>query len=357
MKIIKYLFLLILIAIIGALIYVATINGHSHVEKTITVKAPQELVFNEVNNLKNWKNWAVPQKISESLTYSYPEKTIGKNAQMSWQSDSLNNGTLVTKIATHNSSIKQKATLESRFGATDYNLVWSFEKQTDSTEITLQIKGRLGFWSKAYQIFQDSTVNERLKPRVNKILKNFKTQVLKKMTMFSVNVDGESKTESKNYIYTSQASKNNPEVIAEKRQEALKKLKTFLSNNKLTQNGPSFMVFNTIDRQHGNVILSVAIPVDGDFNPDPDSTIIFGTLPGQRVIKSTLKGNYSNIPKLWQTTKIYMQKHDLEEMDGGKPYEVFVSGPENSENPADWITQLFVPIQSSQIKENDQLGI
>jgi len=56
MKLLKNVFLLLLIVIISLSIYVATIDGKYDVNKSHTIKAPVEMVFNEVNDFKNGKS-------------------------------------------------------------------------------------------------------------------------------------------------------------------------------------------------------------------------------------------------------------------------------------------------------------
>ena len=55
MKILKYLFFLLLIIIIGSAIYFGTKDGSYDIQDTMVINAPPEVVFNKVNDYKNWE--------------------------------------------------------------------------------------------------------------------------------------------------------------------------------------------------------------------------------------------------------------------------------------------------------------
>ena len=57
MKILKYLFFLLLIVIIGAAVYFGTKDGKFNVAATKTIEAPVDLIFEQVNDYKNWQVW------------------------------------------------------------------------------------------------------------------------------------------------------------------------------------------------------------------------------------------------------------------------------------------------------------
>ena len=55
MKLLKYILLvLMLLAVVGA-IYLGSLDGNYDVNRTRIIEAPQEVVFNEINDYKNWE--------------------------------------------------------------------------------------------------------------------------------------------------------------------------------------------------------------------------------------------------------------------------------------------------------------
>lgn len=83
MKIVKaLLFIFALLVIIGALL-----PSKSHVERAVTIDAPQETVFNFLNSYQNFNAWSPWHRIDPDTQYSYSGPESGVGAMMSWQSD------------------------------------------------------------------------------------------------------------------------------------------------------------------------------------------------------------------------------------------------------------------------------
>jgi hypothetical protein len=57
MRILKYLFLLFLLALFATTVYIATIKGDFEVERSIIIKSPRTTVFNYVNDFRNWETF------------------------------------------------------------------------------------------------------------------------------------------------------------------------------------------------------------------------------------------------------------------------------------------------------------
>ena len=67
MRILKYIFLLVLLALVGITVYVATQKGNFEVSKSSIVKTSRSTVFDYVNDYKNWEtfgSWMQKGKIS-----------------------------------------------------------------------------------------------------------------------------------------------------------------------------------------------------------------------------------------------------------------------------------------------------
>jgi hypothetical protein len=54
MRILKYILLLILLALVGITVYVATQKGDFEVSKSSVIKTPRTTVFDYINDFKNW---------------------------------------------------------------------------------------------------------------------------------------------------------------------------------------------------------------------------------------------------------------------------------------------------------------
>lgn len=361
MKLFKYLFLLILMLVLATLAYVAVLDSEFEIEKEIQLKAPRALVFQEINQLKKWEEWSSISKNSDAFSFS--EKTQGEQASLSWENENAKtSGKLQNIKVEHDSHIHQEGFSEKSIGKTNYDYLWNLRQETDTTVLRLNLKGKLNFNAKILRLLKSKKDKTELTNSLDADLERLKENVLAKMRVYSVNVDGVKEMPSRTFIYTSISTKNQPEILSKQREVVFEKLKDFLRSEKLSAEENPFMLFNSIDKTHDNVIVSFGIPINVTKDleiEDSENNILMGSNEPQKVIKSTLKGDYQNIAKLWEATRVYMQENHLKQDREAQAYEVFKITSADSENPAEWITELYVPIEEREtpliIDENLEL--
>ena len=76
------------------------------VEKSIHINAPQEVVFEQVNDLSNWENWSYFVNLDPNWIFDFGNWTSGQDASMKWKSQKLGNGRLQITESTPNEKIK-----------------------------------------------------------------------------------------------------------------------------------------------------------------------------------------------------------------------------------------------------------
>ena len=65
----------------------------------------------------------------------------------------------------------------------------------------------------------------------------------------------------------------------------------------------------------------------------------------QKMVKTTLKGNYTNLKAAWTKAMQYIEDNQLEQMGTAAPLEIYANDPQVVPNPADWITEIYIPIK------------
>ena len=76
-----------------------------------------------------------------------------------------------------------------------------------------------------------------------------------------------------------------------------------------------------------------------------DSPILCGFMPSQKVVKTTLKGDYKNLKDAWGAANAYLEENSLEKMETSKDFEVYRTDPSADPNPANWVTEIYIPIK------------
>ncbi len=136
MKFLKYFLFLIVIIGIGLMIYVAVQPSQYNVKRTQLIKAPTHLVFNNVNDYKNWESWGPWFDDDPTIEVTYPENTSGVGGSYSWTSKDGPGNMKTIKVNT-NKLIAQKLQFLD-YKPTD--TFWQFEETSEGTNVTWQMK-------------------------------------------------------------------------------------------------------------------------------------------------------------------------------------------------------------------------
>ncbi|MUP44227.1 AraC family transcriptional regulator [Gramella sp. BOM4] len=342
MKILKYLLFLLLIFIIGASIYIATKDGNFQVEQQQVIAAPQQVVFNEVNDLTSWEKWEPWSRETDDMIVNYGEKTSGNGAMYSWKSENMGNGKIIIQEVKPYSSIEQEIIFETPFGESNSDVYWKFEKQGDSTLVTWGMKGEQSFMEKAAFTFQDQSITEMMKPMFQKGLDNLEEELVEQMEAYSINVEGVTQHGGGYYMYVTTASKISQ--VPDRMEQMIAQVDQYMTTNNIEKVGNPFVLYNQWNEDAGTAIFSAGYFTPSEVVTPADSQVLNGYLPNQRTLKATLKGNYKNLEEAYDTAYKYISENGLTVNANSQPFEVYVTRPENSPNPADWVTNIYIPL-------------
>ena len=85
MKTLKRIGIYLGIIVILLLVISLFLPGKVHVERTEVIKADPMIIFNQVNDLKNWPKWAPWFDLDPNMVVSYEGADAGTGASYSWQ--------------------------------------------------------------------------------------------------------------------------------------------------------------------------------------------------------------------------------------------------------------------------------
>ncbi len=343
MKIFKYLFFLLLIFIIGASIYIATKDGKFQVEQKEMMGAPQEVVFNEVNDFTTWKNWEPWSEEAEDMIINYGEKTSGEGASYSWNSEEMGSGEIKTVKSNPFTDIEQVISFKTPFGESTSDIYWEFRREGDSTLVTWGMKGEQSFMEKAAFIFQDESFNDLMLPMFSKGLNNLQEVLKEKMETYSINVDGLTQHGGGYYMYVTTASKISQ--VSNRMSKLTAEVDNYMTQNNIEQTGNPFILYNQWNEEAGTAIYSAGFFTPSEVIVPAESKVLTGFMPNQRTLKTTLKGDHINLGEARETAYTYIQENGLLVDDTSPAFEVYITGPKDNANPAKWITHLYIPLK------------
>lgn len=337
MKAIKYVLLLLLILVIGFSIYIAVQPNSFEVTRTKTIKAPQAVLYNKIIDFETWEDWSSWVEADPEMTLTIPENHAGVGGSYSWE-DKDGVGTMTTVAANPHSSITQEMQF-AEFPKSD--VTWKLESNKDgSTDVTWNISGKdLPFVFKLFSTLMGG-MEKQIGPHYERSLEKLDSIVNDDMKQFKVTINGITEYGGGYYLY--KTTNANSQNISTKMGENFGAIMMFMGKSNIKQSGMPLTVYN--DMSSANVIMSNGIPVKERVEVPADSDVSIGYIPNIKVLKTTLKGNYTNLPKAWEATMKHIKENGLEQAEH-KPFEIYTTDPGNVPNPKNWVTEIYIPIK------------
>jgi effector-binding domain-containing protein len=345
MKLIKYLFFLLLIVLVGGAIYFGTKDGSFDVSESKMIAAPSEVIYNEVKDYRNWEAWGPWMEEDPDIELNYAEKTAGEGASYSWKSEIMGDGSMKTVKVIPNKEIDQQIVFNSPMGESKSEVYWRFS-ETDTpgqTEVIWGMRGEQSFMEKVFMgLFSDDDMETAISDMYEKGLTKLDSVVVKSMNEYTVSVDGITQYGGGYYMFNTTSSKVNE--IGSKMEPMMGQVAGFMIDNNIPSSGMPFTIYNEIDQQNGTVIFSAAIPVKERVITPEGSPVLCGFMEPVTTLKTTLKGKYEYLPKAYEAAQIYLQQNNLTPLETANMFEVYATDPGEVPNPSDWVTEVYIPI-------------
>ena len=81
--------------------------------------------------------------------------------------------------------------------------------------------------------------------------------------------------------------------------------------------------------------------------------ILTGQTPGGKYLKIIFQGDYKFLKDAWEEANKYVANNNSLIVDATRSsYEIYTKGHTKSLNPADWVTELYIPVIEIITKEN-----
>jgi effector-binding domain-containing protein len=347
MKFLKYFFLILLIAIVAGAIYLATLDGSYDVKRSRIIKAQPEVVFNDLNDYKNWQEWGPWYEQDSTIKATYPENTVGEGASYSWTSEE-GEGEMHTLSVEKSKKLDQEIIFKTPFGPMKSDVYWILEKIDEGTNLTWGMKGEMSFLTR----FMTSGVKDQLGPMEERGLELFDENLLKKMQIYSVTTNGVVDYSGGFYLYVTASSKI--QEIGNKFPEMMMKIGSFVKENNIRTTGVPFSIYHKYDEENGTTMFSVGYPIAEKIITPKGSDILTGFMKRGKYFKTTLKGAYKYSQEAWETAmKGAANLSDNKIAETGEPFELYINNPNTTPNPANLITEIYIPLETdaSSIKQ------
>ena len=337
MKILKYIFLLLLLAFIALSVYVATQKGDFDITRSQVIKSPKTVVFNYVNDYRNWENWSAWKQDDPEMRFTYPNTTIGTGASYSWTGKE-GMGSMKTLFVKDNDSIVQKMTKNNSYS----DVYWSFKDTVGGTKVIWRTKGTVPFMFKIYSLTKGG-INKIIGDLYERSLANLNKTLDYEINTYNIKVNGiVTKTST---FYLQQTINSKISNFQMNMKIMLSKLNYFVNKNNIPTNGKPFIIYQSYDVVNGITNFSVCIPIKEKIFTSPGSEISGGKLESFQALKTTLTGDYyTHSRKAWIQAAEYIYKNNLTRNPIGPSMEILTNGIAQEKSPSKWITEIYIAI-------------
>lgn len=337
MKIVKYVFLLLLLSVIALTVFIATQEGKYDIQKERVIEVPKAVLYNYINDYTNWETTDLLTGNDTTAVYSFSQNTSGPGAVMNWDKGNTT-GEVKTIRVVENDSILQEANIDGH----DSKLQWGFKDTLNSTKVTIKLRGELTFKEKAYMLLKGN-VNDNMSIVLDKGLDNLDNYLVKELSVYNIKVaDGKFNKAAAFFIGQPVTSKMSE--INKKAAEIFPKLYTFIKENKIVKKGSPFILYRTFNNEAGTATYVIALPIRDEIHTMAGSEYEGGRITQFEALKTTLTGDYSHLPEAWSKARKHIADKGLQENTTGQYVELYTKNVQTTKRPSQWVTDIFIPL-------------
>ena len=238
-------------------------------------------------------------------------------------------------------SILQKINFIKPFESSS-DVYWNINTQGNTTKVVWGMKGELGFMEKAFMLFQGG-MDKAIGPDYERGLQKLDSIIAVDMKKYDITDNGITDYGGGYYLYLSTSSRQ--DETGEKMAVMFPKITTFMQSNGLEMAGKPFSLYEKWDESNGTTIFSACIPVKEKVSPPQGSEVLCGYIVPNSYYKTTLKGDYAHLREAWTKAIAHLKAAGYQEVEDVAPFEVYANDPMEYPNPADWITEVYIPVQ------------
>lgn len=332
MKIIKGLFLFVVILSIIFFIITLLLPSKYEIEREIEINAPKTLVYYLIDDLHNWKFWDYWYTLDTNQTRKYYGPVMGKNSSFNWESKFQNVGRGSLKIL--NDDYFNKIHSEIIFGREMLaNSDFFIEETPNGTKVRWKLYGSLPFVAKWFRFFMNKTAGEDLRQGLINLKKIAEKNVAEKVQSFVDEIP------TIHFVGIIDSSLMKPQEISQKFSVAFQEIEKFIKVKGLKPTASAIAI--TISYDSNSYKFISAIPVESFQNIFAEGRIFLDSIPSSKVVRSVYIGPYDYLNEAYNKTFQFIQARNFRP--SGYSFELYVTDP-TMVQPNENVTIMYFPI-------------
>jgi uncharacterized protein YndB with AHSA1/START domain len=149
----KIIAIIVAVVIVAVLILAATKPDTFRVQRSASIKAPPEKVFEIINDFNRWSAWSPWEKKDPAMKRTFGATISGKGATYAWEGNSeVGQGSMTITESLPSTRIALNLDFLKPFEAHN-TIEFTFEAKGDMTNVNWSMQGPAPFISKLMQVF------------------------------------------------------------------------------------------------------------------------------------------------------------------------------------------------------------
>ena len=306
------------------------------VERTMVIKAPTEVLVNQIADFNNWGKWSPWDKLDPNLKkefYGEPSK-VGHGYKWESNNSEVGKGSQ-TITAITNDSITTDLIFEGMGGSLSY---FRFAPAEGGISVTWGFTSECGMniFMRYMGLMMDRMMGKVFEQGLADLQKACDAAPANSAPVYEtieVTVPA--------MMYVSIKDSCKIEEVGPKLSELYVQILKYVGEKEVTMNGPLFAIYHKYDKEKGFTVLEASVPVDKKIAGKRN--IMMTELKEQKAAKLDYYGDYKNAMPAWDAITKWMMDNKKEMKNS--PREVYVNGPliEIEKDTAKWHTEIYWP--------------
>lgn len=321
MRILKYIFLLLVLFSLAFVVFVATQPGEYKIIRSKEINISKDILFNFIADTTATADWSPWDK----------NDVVFKNDSI------ISNDTLSQQIFVSENPNKS---------------IFQFKKTAKGTLVTWELNGKMDFKAKLANALQGGVQNV-IGDKLVDGLKNIDNYLVKELSTYNIEIEGLVTKHATNYIQQIDTC-----AIADFQKESkrlLQNMISFVEQNEIIITGLPFIVFENKKLPNNKIAFAMCVPVEEEILTTEGSEISGGHFDEFLAIKTILTGDYSHNKEAWSKTASYIAKEKLIEDIQGKHIEIYKVSLPKERKPSKWVTEIYVPIKRKEVPKVERI--
>ncbi|GAB4247035.1 MAG: hypothetical protein Kow0027_08490 [Saprospiraceae bacterium] len=341
MKILKPVLIVLGVLIVLTLIVGLIQPTHFSYEKTKLIEAPRQVVFEQVNNLKNWENWGPWDDYDSTLQVTYGEVYEGVGGTYNWTGDPKNSG---SGTITLNYSSMDSLCFDLDFGGEGGGIGWFKLEDAEGggTNTTWGMAFDVPYPFNAFTIFSAGAMEKNIMDMFELGLSDMKKYCESNATPGGNLAVQEIDFPGRTYLtIRKEVNFTEENAISGFLGQSFGAIMQAMGPAGVQMAGHPTGLYYSYDVESGTTDMAAAVPVENGANVSGDGIQVV-EIPAGKALLIEYYGDYNGIGAAHEAMDAYIAKNGLTQ--GTPVIEEYVTDPGQEPDTSKWLTRVYYPI-------------